>query len=392
MKKVLWSVLSISLYLSCTNQNDPAVSIDEDGCIVLNLDEARKRPSDLKWSDMATSIEYIPLETSDSCLLLYPGILDMTNDHILISNGNDVPYLFDRQGNFLNRIGIKGRGPGEIQQHVRHGYIDPKTNDVSLFFNDLSVMRFNIHGKFLEEDRLSVQRFHTGETHYRSPHLPMYNHIGNGDKTFYFHFNADSTRIFTSSTYDRETTFERVPGMYGVYYTSEPHERFLDYNNIHYDTQYAPCFYKTTDYIGYFDGQKNHGRYYRFYYDGRIENPYRIVYENAELDGGLNISTFDDLKDYVYILGYFNEQWESFLYEVQSRRLHYLSGGIPNDMDKNVPLVLSKSTPDGQKLYGLLNPVLLRKQVASFPNARLHALLDSLPEDANGILIYATLK
>ena len=61
-------------------------------------------------------------------------------------------------------------------------------------------------------------------------------------------------------------------------------------------------------------------------------------------------------------------------------------------MDKNVPLVLSKSTPDGQKLYGLLNPVLLRKQVASFPNARLHALLDSLPEDANGILIYATLK
>ncbi len=394
MKKV-WSALLVGLCFSCTNQSDPAVSIDEDGCIVLNLDEAMKHKSNLKWSDMVTSIEYIPLETSDSCLLRSDIILDMTDDYILIDDLGNTPALFDRRGKFLRRIGRIGRGPGEMQTVVKRGHIDPETNEITLFLYGLHVMHFDIQGKFLGEDRLSPMRFYTPGEPYRSPHLPLHSHIGNENKTFYFHFNADSTRVFTSKTFDREATFERVPGMYGVTYTSRPSPHYLGYNNIHYDTNYFPSLCKFKDYIGYYDGRQGedrHDRYYRFYYDGRIDNPYRIVYEHSNLEKDFSIHIFKDLKKYLYISGRKNDQGETFWYDVEARRLHYMPTNFPNDLDGGYPLGLFEITPDGKQLYYIHSVSILRKWIASVPNTRLEALLDSLPEDANGILIYATLK
>ena len=87
-----------------------------------------------------------------------------------------------------------------------------------------------------------------------------------------------------------------------------------------------------------------------------------------------------------------NDQGETFWYDVEARRLHYMPTNFPNDLDGGYPLGLFEITPDGKQLYYIHSVSILRKWIASVPNTRLEALLDSLPEDANGLLIYATLK
>jgi hypothetical protein len=69
----------------------------------------------LTLSELVESIEYIPLETTDKCLLGSISNFDISDNYILVlcrkTNGC---YLFSRKtGKFLSTIGRRGEGPGE---------------------------------------------------------------------------------------------------------------------------------------------------------------------------------------------------------------------------------------------------------------------------------------
>ena len=66
----------------------------------------------LNVSQIAEDIEFLPLETTDECLL-GDGIrnLVVTQSDIIIFDGEEVCYRFGRNGKFKNRIGRKGNGP-----------------------------------------------------------------------------------------------------------------------------------------------------------------------------------------------------------------------------------------------------------------------------------------
>ena len=374
MKKTLLFLLAGSMAVSCT---DPAVSEDEHGCIVLNLEEAMKRPSELKWSDLFSSIEYVPLETTDSChSLIRSKILDMTDKYILVSDfDNKTPALFDRQGKFICRIG----NPKDLP-FVEDGDIDPKTNTITLFVDSRypCTARFDMQGNLLERDSLPVQLMQSDKAYAHSPYRPSFLHKGNSDKMFCFDIHKDSVRVFLSDTYAMGKTLKRIPGTYGVFASVSEKAYFC-----------LPCYNEEEEYLGYYDNRKDTSNYYRFYYDGRVENPYKVVYGNNNVDG---CSFFYDMKKHASISVSLNKKDELFWYDAVSRRLHYVPEKIRNDLDGNFELALSEITPDGKMLYGLFPVVILQKIIASTPNTKLAALLDSLPENANGVLIYATLK
>ena len=373
---------------------DTMVGRDADGCVVLDLDEALRSAPKFKLSDIVSSIEYVPLETSDSCLL--PGVCfvnSITDDYILVSDLDQAPYLFDRQGKFLNRIGRRGRGPGEIHRYICGGCIDPETKEVTVFLNGLYTMRFDIRGNFLSEDQLSIRKFHPGETGYRSPHISLYDHKGNGNRTFYFHFNADSTRIFMSDTHAMEETFERLPGMYGVAYEAKPYKNFLGYNNIHYQTNYYPSYFEGPDYLGYFDGSIGSGRYYRFYYDdGHVENPFRIKFSKTYPERGLNIM-FMEVGDYIF-MGVTAPSLETyfFMYDTRNGQLFRSENLFENDVDDGFDFFPCGCTPDGRHLWGIAFISDLKKQAETSDNPKFRAFADSMAEDANPIIIYGKLK
>ena len=67
-----------------------------------------------KVSEYASSIEYIPLETTEDCLIGDDFSLIVASQDIFVHEFSDQKiYRFDRNGKYLNPIGKKGQGPGE---------------------------------------------------------------------------------------------------------------------------------------------------------------------------------------------------------------------------------------------------------------------------------------
>jgi len=81
--------------------------------ISIDLKDAYKNRKDYSLSTIAESIEYIPLETTKECLLANLGDIVLTSNDIIVYVYEDICYRFNRQGKFLNTIGVIGRGPKE---------------------------------------------------------------------------------------------------------------------------------------------------------------------------------------------------------------------------------------------------------------------------------------
>lgn len=78
-----------------------------------------------KLSDIADSVRFIALETTDSCLLGgYSGVLCVNERGILIFGGEGL-YFFRLDGTFVRNFGQIGRGPGEFNR-IRGAYLGEK--------------------------------------------------------------------------------------------------------------------------------------------------------------------------------------------------------------------------------------------------------------------------
>ena len=103
-------------------------------------------------SQIAEDIEFVPLETTDECLL-GDGIRNivMSQNDIIIYDSEEVCYRFDRNGKFKNRIGSKGNGPGE---YVKSLFIVVDTLNQWVYmgdYNQKKFVKYNYAGKYLTD-------------------------------------------------------------------------------------------------------------------------------------------------------------------------------------------------------------------------------------------------
>lgn len=144
MKKALFKMLSpmknlykIPLFIlaillaSCSEENN----VDSTHITVLNIEEGIKNMSDIQLSKYASSVEYIPLETSNESFLgeISDFVATDSNFYLCSTNGNSV-MEFSNDGKFVKAIGTKGRGPGE---HMGIDRIFPTQNE------GIGIMTFN---------------------------------------------------------------------------------------------------------------------------------------------------------------------------------------------------------------------------------------------------------
>lgn len=111
--------LSIYSY-SCSTANDEnRIEFTSSGTknypfFTLDFTEALKHKSELLLSDIATNVEYIPLETNPESLLGVIADLKCSKDYIFIKhNGSPLLAQFNTNGKFIRHIGLIGRGPQE---------------------------------------------------------------------------------------------------------------------------------------------------------------------------------------------------------------------------------------------------------------------------------------
>lgn len=102
--KYLFSFLCLCCVLSVSAQKP----------VVINLAKAiSESPKEIMLNELASDIMYVPLETTDDCLMnneFY--IMQYTGEDIITSG----IFHFDKNGKFLNKIGSKGQGPEEYLQ------------------------------------------------------------------------------------------------------------------------------------------------------------------------------------------------------------------------------------------------------------------------------------
>jgi hypothetical protein len=108
-------------------------------------------------SDLIQSIEYIPLETSDECLIGDINVFSsyISDNYILVySNRSFQLLLFDRKGKFIAQIGHRGESIGEyLEYSVATAFINEHNNQIVVHIRYPNRLNYyDLKGKFLRSE------------------------------------------------------------------------------------------------------------------------------------------------------------------------------------------------------------------------------------------------
>lgn len=129
-------------------------SPEKDGVWVADVRSAIQKETPVSMKEDVEGIEYIPLETTDSCLISNVTALIMDDEFIFVQNGKtDQNFLFTRQGKFVREVGKVGEGPGEYPPYtVLDPALDTKKREIYLNRYRLPAMVYSYDGEFLRTD------------------------------------------------------------------------------------------------------------------------------------------------------------------------------------------------------------------------------------------------
>lgn len=135
-------IIIITFCLACTTKKH-----DSNSLVTIQADPTSA--IDLKQSEIFNKIEYIQLESKNGNLIGGIHSLQVINDTFFINDGNHV-YLFDKKGNFLNKIGKKGKGPNEYLT-LKNFKINPinKTIDI-IDINGKKILTYNFNNSHVD--------------------------------------------------------------------------------------------------------------------------------------------------------------------------------------------------------------------------------------------------
>ena len=139
--RIITILMIISGCRTKTNQDPVTIKIDPGKFIPINLDTL------LTYSTI-TSLEYTP-----EALLSEGGRVALTPDGFFISNYREPVYQFDTAGNFVQRIGAIGEGPGEYIS-CREKVINPDGFALLTMEGPTKILFYNRTGTYLKSSRI----------------------------------------------------------------------------------------------------------------------------------------------------------------------------------------------------------------------------------------------
>jgi hypothetical protein len=104
-------VLAMVIIICSCGRNKTLTTTSNDLIRIDLLSEAESKISDL--SDIASNIDYIPLQTINNSLISRIDKVIITEDKIYLNNRGNEIMCFNKKGDFLFKLSNSGRGPGE---------------------------------------------------------------------------------------------------------------------------------------------------------------------------------------------------------------------------------------------------------------------------------------
>lgn len=110
------------------------------------------------YSLFVDSIEYIELETNDTCLIKKISDMAVSEQLLFIfDEPQQTIWIFDRKGNFLNKIYKKGKGPGEYADIHQFEY-DDKNNQIAVLSSyQRKLLFYNLKGNHIKTVNLGIK-------------------------------------------------------------------------------------------------------------------------------------------------------------------------------------------------------------------------------------------
>ena len=139
--KIMLLLTVIFLSIPVYGQNVPIMqkSASGDEIHIDFYSACKNRTPILLTSQIADDIEFVPLETTEDCLLGdFMDNIILTKDNIIVFDYKAC-YLFDRKGKFINKIGTQGNGPGEFTKALS---VNVDTLNKWIYFVDHWTQRF----------------------------------------------------------------------------------------------------------------------------------------------------------------------------------------------------------------------------------------------------------
>jgi hypothetical protein len=143
---ILFSILLFLMMQSCVNKessnDDPFKGVP----IVIDIDSVKSVPLTL------SHIQYIPLETTDECLIGRTGKVLIRNNKIYVADFSKAMalFVFDMNGKFLFKISQRGQGPGEYLSF--HDFDIQSNGDIYMFDQwRKKILIYNSEGNYLRE-------------------------------------------------------------------------------------------------------------------------------------------------------------------------------------------------------------------------------------------------
>ncbi len=153
MRYIYIPFLILSVYFTGCNGDANRESVDS-LALKINIDTIQ-----VDWGNVSlNTIQYIPLETSDSCLIGSIDKMLFFNNLIYVSDflDNKTLLIYTREGKFVKRINIPGRGPGEYLQPIDFD-IDPMGN-IRILDNGLKkILTFSSMGEYIKEEKTDLR-------------------------------------------------------------------------------------------------------------------------------------------------------------------------------------------------------------------------------------------
>ena len=151
-KKLLYLFLVATVAYGCSS-GDRSSEVRE-----INLDPESRQIGKLTLNELVESISYIPLETTDDCLIGEITNSIISENHLLLyCRIARRCYLFNKTGRFVAPIGNFGQGPGEYSYGPELIQIDEKNNEVILrTSNPNQLLYYDFNGKYKKSESLDI--------------------------------------------------------------------------------------------------------------------------------------------------------------------------------------------------------------------------------------------
>lgn len=114
----------------------------------------------INYSQFVDSIKYIPLETTDACLIGNITDVEISEEHIFVLDLQmQTVWIFSKEGKYHGQIFHKGDAPGEYVNMCQFEYDNNNKQIIILDLWTHSLLFYTLEGKYLKSLELEISAF-----------------------------------------------------------------------------------------------------------------------------------------------------------------------------------------------------------------------------------------